>query len=81
MQEFRLKKRVAGSLLATSVLALSMAVLPNGAAAQDSDLQGEIRFSWWGGQVRNDKTDQIIQLFEGQNPNVSIVREDRKSVV
>ncbi|MEQ9635906.1 MAG: extracellular solute-binding protein [Devosia marina] len=76
MQEFRLKKRVAGSLLATSILALSMAVLPNGAAAQDSDLQGEIRFSWWGGQVRNDKTDRIIQLFEGQHPNVSIVREN-----
>ncbi|WP_375599100.1 ABC transporter substrate-binding protein [Devosia sp. Naph2] len=62
-------------LLAASVLALTMAAQPAGVTAQDSNLQGDIRFSWWGGQVRNDKTDRIIQLFEQQNPGVTVARE------
>ncbi|GHA13776.1 sugar ABC transporter substrate-binding protein [Devosia pacifica] len=62
--------------IATSVIALTLATVPGTTVAQDSDLQGDIRFSWWGGQVRNDKTDQIIQLFEEQHPGVSISREN-----
>jgi multiple sugar transport system substrate-binding protein len=61
-------------LIAASLM-LALA-LPTGVSAQDSPLEGEIRFSWWGGQVRNDKTDRIIQLFEAKNPGVSIVREN-----
>ncbi|WP_172123290.1 MULTISPECIES: extracellular solute-binding protein [unclassified Devosia] len=63
-------------LIATSLLALALAAVPTGAGAQDSGLTGDIRFSWWGGQVRNDKTDRIIQLFEQKNPGVSITREN-----
>jgi multiple sugar transport system substrate-binding protein len=59
----------------TSVLAMTVAGLPVQAFAQ-SDLSGDIRFSWWGGQVRNQKTDTIIQMFEEQNPGVSINREN-----
>ena len=57
----------------SSVLAISLAAGAMPVTAQD--LTGDIRFSWWGGQVRNDKTDRIIQLFEQQNPGVSIARE------
>ena len=35
----------------------------------------EIRFSWWGGQLRNQKTDEILQLFEKENPGVTVIRE------
>jgi multiple sugar transport system substrate-binding protein len=62
------------SFLSGSAIALALAVTAAPIAAQD--LAGEIRFSWWGGQVRNDKTDQIIQLFEQQNPGVRVVREN-----
>lgn len=34
-----------------------------------------IRFSWWGGQLRNEKTDKILQLFEKENPGVHVTRE------
>ena len=67
--------KAARPLITASLLALTLAAVPVGVSAQDSDLAGEIRFSWWGGQVRNDKTDQIIQLFEGKNPGVRVVRE------
>jgi len=63
----------ARSVAASSVLAITLAAAPMPASAQD--LSGDLRFSWWGGQVRNDKTDQIIQLFEQQNPGVTIARE------
>ena len=55
------------------------------AAAQNSnpeaakalgEIKGEIRFSWWGGQVRSDKTDKILQLFEQENPGVKVGREN-----
>jgi multiple sugar transport system substrate-binding protein len=63
----------ARSVAASSVLAITLAAAPMPVSAQD--LTGDLRFSWWGGQVRNDKTDQIIQLFEQQNPGVTIARE------
>jgi len=68
--------KTARPLIATSLLALTLAAMPIGAGAQDSGLTGDIRFSWWGGQVRNDKTDRIIQLFEQKNPGVTITREN-----
>ena len=74
---------------AVSVVGLAVAVaaagLPLCASAQNSNpeaakalgpIQGEIRFSWWGGQVRNEKTDQILQLFEQENPGVHVSREN-----
>ena len=58
-------------------LALAMAALMAGTvmpvAAQD--LSGNIRLSWWGANVRNEKTERIIQLFETENPGVRITRE------
>src|SRR5688500_2489748 len=73
--DLKYRRRVAGPLLASSVVALVAASLPWGAFAQDQ-VTGDIRFSWWGGQVRNEKTDQIIQLFEQKNPGVKITREN-----
>ncbi|GGA50091.1 ABC transporter substrate-binding protein [Pelagibacterium lentulum] len=75
MKDTKVPSVAIGPVIATSLLALALATMPMGAIAQDNDLQGDIRFSWWGGQVRNDKTDRIIQLFEAANPGVSISRE------
>jgi multiple sugar transport system substrate-binding protein len=72
---------------AASLVALTAAMMSAGVGsigAQDSnppaaaalgEIKGEIGFSWWGGQGRNDKTDQILKLFESENPGVSVIRE------
>lgn len=54
----------------------AMAQNSNPEAAQAlGPVQGEIGFSWWGGQSRNDKTDRILQLFEQEYPDVTVTRE------
>ena len=45
------------------------------AAAALGEIKGDIRFSWWGGQARNEKTDKILQLFEQEYPGVKVERE------
>ena len=35
----------------------------------------EIRFSWWGDTLRHDLYDDIITLFEAENPDVVVIRE------
>jgi multiple sugar transport system substrate-binding protein len=35
----------------------------------------ELRMAWWGGQDRHDKTLEVIELYEAQNPHVTIVAE------
>jgi multiple sugar transport system substrate-binding protein len=72
----------------TAVLAFALALTgvsaPTAVVAQNSNpeaaqalgpITGDIRFSWWGGQLRNEKTDQILQLFEQENPGVTVARE------
>ena len=62
-------------LVAAAVPAMAQNSNPEAAKAL-GEIKGEIRFSWWGGQVRNDKTDKILQLFEQENPNVKVAREN-----
>jgi len=62
-------------LKAASPLALAAAVAVTGAYVPAPAQADEIRFSWWGGQLRNQKTDEILQLFESENEGVSVIRE------
>jgi multiple sugar transport system substrate-binding protein len=62
-------------MVASGVPALAQDSNPEAAKAL-GEIKGEIRFSWWGGQVRNDKTDKILQLFESENPGVKVAREN-----
>jgi pectin-derived oligosaccharide transport system substrate-binding protein len=69
------------SWIRSTLLGAALAVAGLGAAPaigqQDlGPVQGEIRFSWWGGQSRNEKTDKILQLFEQENPGVKVAREN-----
>ncbi|HJC05851.1 MAG TPA: ABC transporter substrate-binding protein [Candidatus Enterocloster excrementipullorum] len=34
-----------------------------------------LRFSWWGGDARHQATQEVIELYESQNPGVTIVGE------
>jgi multiple sugar transport system substrate-binding protein len=79
-----LMKTVSPLALAGTLVVVGMA-MPANVSAQNSNpeaaaalgpIEGEIRFSWWGGQLRNEKTDQILQLFEAENPGVTVAREN-----
>ncbi|RKN46937.1 extracellular solute-binding protein [Streptomyces hoynatensis] len=39
------------------------------------DIQGSIRFSWWGSASRNDKTNEVADIFEQDHPGVRVKRE------
>jgi multiple sugar transport system substrate-binding protein len=62
----------AGCLVAIAAVAVTVLVTPPAGAQEPI----EIRFSWWGGQLRNEKTDKILQLFEAENPGVRVIREN-----
>lgn len=70
-----LKRTASPAVIAASLIMAGLSVAPT-AQAQDSNMNGEIRFSWWGGQLRNQKTDDILKLFEEEHPGVSVVREN-----
>ncbi|SFL45961.1 ABC transporter substrate-binding protein [Salibacterium qingdaonense] len=40
-----------------------------------SDGEIELRMSWWGSQARHDMTEEIITMYEEENPNVTINTE------
>ncbi|MBD8079401.1 ABC transporter substrate-binding protein [Cellulosimicrobium arenosum] len=72
-----------GALLAVGTLALSGCNGDNGAAPGDGDDDDttasedsgpvEIRFSWWGSDDRHETTQQVIDLFEDKNPDITVV--------
>jgi multiple sugar transport system substrate-binding protein len=64
---------VSAAFLAAGLM--SVMTMPSGASAQGEELKGNIRFTWWGSTTRNQKTEQIIKLFEQANPGVTITAE------
>lgn len=76
MPDIQLGNRTAKGIATLAALALAGLAAPAAVGAQDGDIAGEIRFSWWGGQSRNEKTDRILQLFEEENPKVTVLREN-----
>jgi multiple sugar transport system substrate-binding protein len=44
-------------------------------ASADDTLHGAIRYSWWGGPVRSNKTNAVVDLFVKANPGVAVTRE------
>ena len=81
-----MRKFMAMSLAAA--MAMSMMAVPAMAESEteteeetreeiDLDALGEVnlRFSWWGGDERNEKTLQVIEQFEALHPNIHIEGE------
>ncbi|WP_435738578.1 extracellular solute-binding protein [Cellulosimicrobium sp. PMB13] len=68
-----------GALLAAGTLALSACSGDSGAAPDDDPVETtdsgpvEIRFSWWGSDTRHETTQQVIDLFEEKNPDITVV--------
>lgn len=65
------------------VSAMIMAVLPgcsNGGSssvstASKSTAKSTIRVAWWGNQVRNDRTTQVLKAYSKANPNITFETE------
>lgn len=76
MRNIQFLKRTVSPLVLASAMMLAGVSAPTVANAQDGDVAGEIRFSWWGGPGRNEKTDKILSLFEESNPGVTVLREN-----
>lgn len=62
--------------------ALALAVLVGGASltacsSGDADAGEEVTltFSWWGNDARTERTQEVIDLFEQENPNITIEAE------
>src|SRR5688500_6681248 len=60
--------------VAASVLALSGCAAP-GTPAADETGPVTIRFTWWGGDARQKATQQVIDSFQAENPNITVVGE------
>lgn len=60
--------------VAASVLAVSGCAAP-GAPGADETGPVTIRFTWWGGDARQKATQQVIDAFEAENPNITVVGE------
>ncbi|MFL1431623.1 MULTISPECIES: ABC transporter substrate-binding protein [unclassified Nocardiopsis] len=64
--------------LAAAATALALALTASacgggGSAAEDGVV--ELRYSWWGADDRHSTLQQVIDIFEGQNPDIRIVAD------
>lgn len=46
-----------------------------GSGGADGDDDVALRFAWWGSDLRHQNTQEIIELFEEQNPNITVDAE------
>ncbi|MFF1252350.1 ABC transporter substrate-binding protein [Pseudarthrobacter sp. NPDC058329] len=60
--------------VAASVLALSGCAAAGTPSAEETG-PVTIRFTWWGGDARQKATQQVIDAFEAENPNITVVGE------
>ncbi|MFI5010773.1 MAG: ABC transporter substrate-binding protein [Hyphomicrobiales bacterium] len=74
MNKPSIRGRIARAAFAALAICLISATMISGNAFAQ-DLRGNIRFTWWGATTRNQKTDEIIKLFEAEHPGVTITRE------
>ncbi|MCL2231810.1 MAG: extracellular solute-binding protein [Treponema sp.] len=58
-------------VLMLSLLPVGLFAAGRGAAAEE----GYLRFAWWGNPARDERTMQVIDMFEAQNPGVTIEPE------
>ena len=70
----------AAAFLVAGALVLTACSGDSGAIPEDEDPSSsaeegpvEIRFSWWGSDTRHQTTQEIIDLFETKNPNITVV--------
>ncbi len=66
-----MKKRMLAIALTACMAVGSLAGTVTASAAEKED-PVTIRFAWWGGQDRADKTNKAVELFMEQNPDIKV---------
>lgn len=61
--------------LSLAAIVVSVSLVPLSQAYSQEALSGSIRFSWYGGQLRNEKIDKMVTLFQERNPGTTINQE------
>ncbi len=62
---------IAGAAAAT--LAIGLAGCSSAEPADEGPV--EIRFTWWGGDARHELTNEALDAFEAENPDITVVRD------
>jgi multiple sugar transport system substrate-binding protein len=60
---------------AATVLALSASLAACAADTEETSGPVELRMSWWGGDARHELTNEVLDMFEDQNPGITVVRD------
>lgn len=67
-----MKKRTLSPLSAACVVLIAVTAC-GGGDSNDDDIT--LRFAWWGSDLRHQNTQEIIELFEEQNPHITVEAE------
>lgn len=75
-----MRKSLRGGLagITAAVVAISLAACGTADAGSDNELSDEpvaLRMTWWGGDTRHERTQQVIDLFEKKYPNITVETE------
>lgn len=71
-----MKKRRIASLMLCSAMAVSSVALTacggsSSTTASNNTDSGHLVFTWWGNQVRNERTQQVLDMYSKENPSVT----------
>ncbi|MFF1830731.1 ABC transporter substrate-binding protein [Paenarthrobacter sp. NPDC058040] len=72
---FRAQKSILKLAAAAAVLALGLTGCGGGSSQPASDGSVTLRMSWWGSDSRHKMTQQLIEEFEAENPNIKVEGE------
>jgi len=62
-------------LSVTLMVLISFSLFAGGSQEQQTGKDETLRVQWWGSQTRHDQTLQVIELFEEQNPGITVEPE------
>ncbi|MBT8226157.1 MAG: extracellular solute-binding protein [Dactylosporangium sp.] len=70
----RASTRGKAARVAVAIMALGALVAGTAACGGDSGDDGKVklRFAWWGNADRAEVTERVVELFERQNPNITV---------
>ncbi|WP_205857203.1 ABC transporter substrate-binding protein, partial [Phytoactinopolyspora endophytica] len=76
MRDPYVRRLTCAALLAASAsLVLSACGSDTDAEVEPSDDPVTLRFTWWGGDERHERTQEVIDLFEEEHPNITVQGE------
>lgn len=70
-----LRSSTVAKALATAAAVALLATGCSPASSSDSSGNVTVRFTWWGNDLRNKQTQQVIDAFQASHPNIKIQAE------